>query len=107
MFIIPLTNSPNQSFTSTVPVNDKKIKFNFFLRFNTEQGCWMLTIKDEDKNILVSGIPLVCGLNILEQQSYLNIGSAYVIKLDDNIQRSMPNEFDLGTNFVLVWGDNE
>lgn len=107
MYIVPVTNSPNQTFTSTIPVNDKKLKLRFFIRYNTEQKCWMMNLSNEEGNVLVSSIPLVCGLNSLEQQSYMNIGSAYVVKLDDNIRRDRPNEFDLGINFILVWGDNE
>lgn len=106
MFLIPITNSPNQTFTSTIPVNGKKLKLRFFIRYNTEQKCWIMNLRNESNEILVSAIPLVCGLNILEQQSYLNIGSCYVVKIEDNIKRDRPNEYDLGTNFILVWGDN-
>ena len=107
MYVVPLTNSPNQTFTSTIPVNDKKLKLRFFLKYNTEQNCWVMNLKDEKNNPLISAVPLVCGLNILDQQSYMGIGSCYVVKLNPNIQRDRPNEFDLGTNFVLVWGDNK
>lgn len=105
MYIIPVSPSPNQTFTSTIPVDGAAIKLYFFLRYNTEQKCWMMSLKDEERKDLVNAIPLVCGLNILEQHSYLNIGSAQVVKLDPNIQRNKPNEFDLGVNFALVWGD--
>lgn len=105
MYVIPLTPSPNQTFSSTVPVDGKSVKLGFFLRYNTEQNCWMMRLKDSERNVLVDAIPLVCGLNILEQHEYLEIGSAYVVKLDQNIKRDRPNEFDLGSDFILVWGD--
>ena len=53
MYIIPLTPSPNQTFTSTIPVNGKKLKLFFFLRYNTEQKCWQMDISDSNKNYLV------------------------------------------------------
>lgn len=107
MYIVPLTTSPNQTFTSTIPIDGSKIKFYFFLRYNTEQNCWQMDISDSNKNILVSTIPLVCGCNLLEQYSYLNIGSAYIVKNDPNTTADRPNEYNLGSTFILVWGDTE
>lgn len=107
MYVVPLTTSPNQTFTTTIPVNGKKLKVKIFLKYNTEQKCWTMNLKDEKNISVISGVPLVCGLNILEQQSYMKVGSCYIVKINPNISRSKPNEFDLGTNFLMVWGDNE
>lgn len=105
MFIIPLTTSPNQKFTSTIPVDGKKIKFNFFLRFNTEAEYWVLDIFNSKNDSLIVSVNLVCGANLLEQYSYLNIGSAYIAKIDSTLDSDRPNEFNLGTNFQLIWSD--
>ena len=105
MYIVPVTSSPNQTFTSTIPVDGKKLKLFFFLRYNTEQKCWEMDISDSNKNHLINSLPLVCGLNILEQHSYLSIGSAYVVKVNKNLYDSNPSENNLGTDFILVWGD--
>jgi hypothetical protein len=107
LYIVPLTTSPNQTFTSTIPIDGKKIKFNFFLRFNTEAGYWVLDISDSSNTNLLASINLVCGLNLLEQYSYLNIGSAYIVKVDDSLSDDSPTENNLGTDFVLVWGDTQ
>ena len=74
MYKIPLTNSPNQTFRVTVPVNN------------------------ENKTFTIA--------NILRQQSYLRIGSIYVapFQLTDNCA---PDDEDLGTNYLLIWADNE
>jgi len=104
---IPLTPSPNQTFTSTIPVDGEKLKLFFFLRYNTEQKCWEMDLKDSDNQDLIHSLPLVCGLNLLEQYSYLNIGSAYIVKLNPNLMEDNPNEFNLGKDFVLVWGDTK
>ena len=106
MYIVPITTSPNQSFTSTIPVNGGKIKFNFFLRYNTEQKCWEMDLYDKNKNPLVKSIPFVTGLNLLEQYDYLKIGSAYIVKTDPNATMDRPNEYNIGSTFILVWGDN-
>lgn len=105
MYIIPTTSSPNQSFTCTVPVDGKKMKFFFFLRYNTEQKCWELDLKDSNKKDLIHSLPLVCGLNLLEQYSYLKIGSAYIAKINPSIKADRPGANNLGTSFKLLWGD--
>lgn len=105
MYILPVTSNPNQTFSSTIPIDNGSIKFNFFLRFNTESSCWVLDIADSSNNSLVSGINLVCGTNLLEQYSYLKIGSAYLVKTDTSLTDDLPTEYDLGTKFVIVWGD--
>lgn len=105
MYIVPLTTSPNQKFTSTIPIDGKKIKFNFFLRYNTEANYWVLDIYDSHNNNLLASINLVCGANLLEQYSYLNIGSVYIVKADTTLISDRPNEYNLGTSFLLVWGD--
>lgn len=105
MYILPVTSNPNQTFSSTIPIDNGSIKFNFFLRYNTESSCWILDILDSSNNSLVSGINLVCGANLLEQYSYLKIGSAYLVKTDTSLIDDLPTEYNLGTKFVIVWGD--
>jgi hypothetical protein len=105
LYIVPLTTSPNQKFTSTIPVDGKKIKFNFFLRFNTEAEYWVLDILNSKNDSIVASINLVCGSNLLEQYSYLNIGSAYIAKVDSTLSADRPNEYNLGSSFLLLWGD--
>lgn len=104
-YIIPLANTPNQTFTSTIPIDGKKIKLNFFLRYNTEAEYWVLDIFNSDNMSLLASVSLVTGANLLAQYSYLKIGSAYLIKIDNSISDDNPNEYNLGTSFVLVWGD--
>jgi hypothetical protein len=86
-------------------VDDGKIKFNFFLRYNTEAGYWVLDIYDSSNTALVLGVNLVCGLNLLEQYSHLKIGSAYIYKADSSITDDYPSETNLGSKFLLIWGD--
>lgn len=105
MYILPLTSNPNQTFTSTIPIDGSKIKFNFFLRYNTEAKYWVLDISDSSNTNILASINLVCGLNLLEQYSYLKIGSAYLVKVDNSLIDDSPTEYNLGSKFVLLWGD--
>lgn len=107
MYIVPITSNPNQTFTSTIPIDNSSIKFNFFLKYNTESSCWVLDIKDSGNNGIVTGINLVTGVNLLEQYSYLKIGSAYLAKVDTSLTDDLPTEYNLGTKFLLIWDDTK
>ena len=111
MYKIPLTNAANQTFNITVPVNDENKSFTVKLNYNPEAEYWNFSLFETftEQPIFVN-IPLLASMyrasNILRQQHYLQIGSIYVtaIKLTKN---SAPNSDDLGTNYIMIWADNE
>ena len=105
--VIPLTTSPNNTFTCTVAVNGEKKKFYFFLRYNTEARYWVMDLSDENKVPIVSSIPLISGINLLEQYEYLQIGKAYLVKTDDSLLTDIPDDTNLSTDFALLWLDND
>lgn len=105
MYIVPLTPSPNQSFTCTIPIDGKSISFKFILRYNTQAQYWIMELYDIKNNTIIVSIPLICGLNLLEQYSYLRIGSAYIYKTDTTLISDKPDDTNLGTTFILVWSD--
>lgn len=107
--IINTTNAPNQTMLVSLNVNGATLKLNLTLRFNEMAQYWVLTIADADNNVLADSIPLLTGTwpaaNILQQYQYLGIGSAYIINLGTGVA-DYPGINDLGTNFLLMWGDN-
>lgn len=105
--IVPLTTDPNDTFSSTIPINGENIKLYFFLRYNDEAKYWVMDISDRDRKPIVSSIPLISGINILEQYEYLKIGKAYIVKTDNSLLADIPDDTNLGTNFVLLWTDND
>lgn len=109
---IPLDKSPNQSFIINLPINNKNVKL--FLEINYREVCnyWTMTIKDgSTKEVMLTNIPLLYGgkdirtSNALQQYQYLEIGSAFVMKTAE-VEKDSPDVDSLGTEFVLVWGDN-
>lgn len=107
--IVPLDNSPNQTFQCTLAVDGKNITLGFYVRYNEQSLCWIMTVIDPATgNIILDQIPLITGNypsgNLLEQYTYLGIGSASILKMSD-IQVENPNDTNLGTDFVLYWGD--
>lgn len=105
MYVIPVDNTPNNTFRCTVPVDGSSIKFKFFFRFNSEAGYWFMDLSKSDGTNIISSIPLVCGCNLLEQYTYMKIGSAYLVKTDKTFRDDIPNQYTLGTKFKLIWGD--
>jgi len=109
--VIPLTNAPNQNFRVTVTVDGANVTLGCRLRYSEMAGFWVLSISDANDNLLLDSVPLLTGVwpaaNILGQYGYLRIGSAYVINAgnDTASQSDSPDDTNLGTGYVLVWGD--
>lgn len=110
MKIIPLTSAPNQSFVTTIPVDGKNLKLKLGISYNTAADYWVMSIYDVASNALIlDAIPLVAGdypaADLLSQYEYLGLGSAAIINVGD-VSMDSPNSTNLGTDFLLVWGDN-
>lgn len=61
---------------------------------------WILDLMDGSETAIVSGIPLITGLNLLAQYSYLNLGFGLIVLCDDDSQE-YPTKTDLGTGSHL------
>lgn len=85
--VIPITNSPNQTFTAQLDIDGAPLTLNISINFNEMAGYWILSISDVNDNLLVDSIPMITGSypagNLLEQQKYLNIGSWYVVNVSN------------------------
>jgi hypothetical protein len=61
------------------------------------------------RDVLIDAIPLMRGefpaANLLEQYSYMNIGSATIVHHGKLPPDANPNDTNLGAEFYLVWGD--
>ena len=102
---IPLDNSPNQNFDVTLSVNGKNTVFNLFLSYN-EDNYWTMQVRDKYKKPITDSIPLLSGQNLLQGLEYLEIGEAFLLKNSD-INDEIPNSENLGTDFILLWRDNQ
>ena len=108
---IPIGPDPNQTFTSTVLVGGKNIKIKFFLRWDSQAGYWVMSLIDPvTQKYYVDGIPLMVGIpptsNLLQPYGYLGIGSCYISNVS-NLPSGVPNDTNLGVDYVILWGDIE
>ena len=110
MFVIPLTTDPNQKFQCTIPIDGDNRRLSFELRYNDVAEYWSMTIHDPElRRTLIDSLPILVGefpaANLLEQYSYLNLGSATIVRVGPTDENANPDDSTLGTNYQLVWGD--
>lgn len=101
---IPLDNLPNQNFDVTLFINGKNLVLNLFLSYN-DGHYWTMRVRDKYKNPITDDIPLLSDENLLKGLEYLNIGEVYLFR-KSNVTEEIPNEYTIGTDYILVWGDN-
>jgi hypothetical protein len=108
---IPISSSYlAQTFTLLTEVDGENRKFIVELRFMDKLGYWSMNVKDPSTlAYYLVGVPLLPGIgvtaNLFRQFSHKLIGSFYVIGLSDDINSQHPDQSNLGTEWMLVWGD--
>ena len=107
--LVPLTNDPNQNLVAPLSVDGLIQDMFLTLRFNEAAQYWVMTVSDVQGNLILDSVPFITGNapagNILGQFAYLGIGSAYIINASAVAAPDFPNSVDLGSDFVLIWGD--
>jgi hypothetical protein len=81
---------------------------NHTIRWSEMAGYWLLSVSDSTGKPLVDSIPLITGwypgAHLLAQHQYLKIGSAYMLNTG-NSKADYPGRQNLGSDFVMCWGD--
>ena len=103
---ISLDSGPNQTWQASVAINGGISRFFCELNYNEIAQYWTMDISDSNHVPLLSGVPLVTGLNILAPFAYMEIGSIYILNASGVASPDYPNSTDLGTDFIMVWADN-
>lgn len=96
-YTIPLTNSQQQ-----LSIALAGIIYNLTIKWNTIGNTWLLDIADQANNPLVSGIPLVCGCDLLGQYKHLGIGGSLIAQTDFSVN-TPPTYSNLGSNGNLYF----
>jgi hypothetical protein len=95
-FEVPLS-SGSQQFTITLG----NIDYVVLLIWNSVANAWVLDISDQNDNLLIGGIPLVTGVDLLQQYAYVGIGGGLVCTTDDG--QGIPDYSGLGTTGHLYF----
>ncbi len=96
-FEIPLTAVP-QRFSISLNGVTYQVKS----VWNDVAQIWVVDISDSSGAALVSGIPLVCGADLIGQFSYLGIGGEMVVETDSD-QNIPPTFSNLGVTSHLYF----
>ena len=96
-FDIPLTSSPQ---TASITLAGVSYKIN--LKWNNISSCWVVDLLDSLNNLILGGIPLVTGCDLLGQFEYLSIGGDLFAEMD-NSATAVPQFQDLGNNGHLYF----
>jgi hypothetical protein len=76
--IIPLKPQP-----SVFRVFLNGINYQFTTRWNIPGNYWVLNIADQYGDKLICGIPLITGLNLIEQYQYIIQGGLWIISTEN------------------------
>lgn len=105
---LPVNNDPNQLISTTLSVDGASLLLNLKLHYNEVANYWVMSISDQNNNLLLDSLPLVTGndpaCNLLGEFDYLEIGSIYIINLGTT-SLNYPDNNSLGNAFLLLWGD--
>lgn len=99
IFSIPLRVGVPQQLTAQLSGVDYQLTLKYR---NVDQGGWVLDIADASGNPILSGLPLVTGVNLLEQYGYLGFnGELWVQTTSD--PDAVPTFTNLGDDGQLYW----
>ncbi|MFA9439398.1 hypothetical protein ACDA63_07155 [Uliginosibacterium sp. sgz301328] len=97
-FEIPLTSQP-QRFTITLSGVDYIVTVRYR---DAQYGGWVVDIADAQQNPMVSGIPLVTGIDLLAQYKYMGFGGRLWAQTTDDPD-AVPTFANLGTGSRVYW----
>lgn len=102
--IIPITSKPNNTFSCKIPVDSANLTLVFKTHYNEVAGYWIVSVSKGDGTELIHNLPMLPAQNILEQFSYMEIGAACILS-SRQVAEQWPNADNLGSEWLLVWGD--
>lgn len=76
--------------------------YNLTIKWNTIDQLWVLDLYDSNNNLLVGGINMVPGQNLLSPYGYLEIGGQLIIQTD-NDPNANPTFDSLGSTTHLYF----
>lgn len=96
-YLIPLI-AQNQEFDISL----NGVSYHLIVKWNTFSNSWILYIESDQREPILSGIPLVTGCDLLEEFAYLGIGGAMVVQ-SSNDPDEVPDYSSLGSTGNLFF----
>lgn len=96
-FEIPFTAEP-QTFVVSLAGVARRIT----IRWSDAESVWVLSLATPEGEEILSGVPLVAGVDLLGQHSHLNLGGSLYAQSLSNPNRN-PGEEDLGSDGLVFF----
>jgi hypothetical protein len=93
---IPLTNDVSQTFSTDL----NGTNYNFRVIWNERLGVWSMTIYDVDFNVIIAGVALLIGTDIIKS---LNSSIGGMVVADSDGTNRDATVDDLGTRVKLIY----
>ena len=94
---VPLSALPQQ-----FSLELKGIQYNLTVTWNPALVGWVLDIRDVNLKDIITGIPLITGVDLLGPYQYLGIGGSLVVQTDHN-PNAVPTYENLGDTSHLYF----
>ena len=78
VFEIPLTPATNQRFSISLTGTT----YGMTVKWSPPSSCWVIDIADINGEPLISGIPMITGIDLLQQYEYVGIAASLVVQTD-------------------------
>ena len=99
VFAIPVQVGTPQSFN----IRLGGVQYNMTLKYrNCDQGGWTLDITDMSGAQLLTGVPLVTGVDLLAQYPYLGFGGSLYVQTSSDPD-AVPTFQNLGADGQIYW----
>ena len=105
--IIPMEEITNYKFSCIVTIDEGTIDLGFHLMYNDIIDYWTVDVFKQETEV-ITAYPLIPAQNILEQFSYLKIGSAWIVHQSEiDLNEEWPSANTLASKWYVVWGDTD
>jgi len=98
IFRFPFTPAQPQRFS--IPLAG--VTYEIVVRWNDPAACWILDIYSQTGVLILGGVALVTGCNLLEQYEYLGLGGGLEVQTD-NDTFAVPTFANLGSTGNLYF----
>lgn len=93
---------PLSPVAQTLSISLGSVQYRLTVRWNRVLRAWVLDIADADNVSVLTGAPLVTGIDLLEQYAHLEFGGSLVVQ-SDLAGEAAPDYTSLGVTGHLYW----
>jgi hypothetical protein len=102
VIIFPISNT-RANYEFTTKVDGVEYAYNF--RYNLRATTWVMTISDEAKNPIITGIPIRVNQDVLEQYRAYPIPQGFLLCVNNRDGVSEPTRDDFSIDTVILYNE--